>query len=298
MRLVNQKPQKCQTGSVNGSALIMTVVLTVLLSVVAVMFVLVSNLDKAATDAVTENRELDAATKSIVTIIAKQLAADVPGEPNNPQEYYDYPDISNTFLANLEPYEAGGNFYWQQISDVTDVLGNNSKYVQAEIVGEQDEITDPNQNPIADADGDGVGDSKWVKLSDVTTSKGKPVYAAVRTVDNGAMLNVNTAYLFDATSKDASKIDGRSQMQINLAALSKRGAIDLNDPNDVKVINKLRKTRSGTEDPNDLNHYENIVVWTYDLLYASHAPFDIGDELELRNRFILNHTDIDARIEP
>ena len=72
----------------------------------------------------------------------------------------------------------------------------------------------------ADADGDGVADSKWIKLDDITSNKGKPIYAAIRIVDNGGMINVNTAYKFDPNvgPADANLIDGSSQTQINLFA--------------------------------------------------------------------------------
>ena len=48
----------------------------------------------------------------------------------------------------------------------------------------------------ADADGDGVADSRWVKAPNLTTSRGKPVFVAVRIIDNAAMLNFNTAFGF------------------------------------------------------------------------------------------------------
>jgi hypothetical protein len=48
----------------------------------------------------------------------------------------------------------------------------------------------------ADADGDGVADSRWVQVPELTTSRGEPVFAAVRIIDNGAMLNLNTAHCF------------------------------------------------------------------------------------------------------
>ena len=60
----------------------------------------------------------------------------------------------------------------------------------------------------ADADGDGVADSRWVKVPGLTTSRGKSVYAAVRIIDNGAMLNLNGAHCFyqedtyDSTASD------------------------------------------------------------------------------------------------
>lgn len=48
----------------------------------------------------------------------------------------------------------------------------------------------------ADAAGDGVADSRWVRIPGLTTGKGKSVYAAVRIIDNAAMLNLNAAHCF------------------------------------------------------------------------------------------------------
>jgi hypothetical protein len=48
----------------------------------------------------------------------------------------------------------------------------------------------------ADADGDGVADSRWVQIPGLSTSRGEPVFAAVRIIDNCGMLNLNGAYCF------------------------------------------------------------------------------------------------------
>ncbi len=56
-----------------------------------------------------------------------------------------------------------------------------------------------NQMPFgarADADGDGVADSRWVRIPNLTTSRGRDVFAAVRIIDNCAMLNLNAAHCF------------------------------------------------------------------------------------------------------
>jgi hypothetical protein len=146
----------------------------------------------------------------------------------------------------------------------------------------------------ADADGDGVADSMWVKVDGITSSKGRPIYAAIRIIDNGGTLNVNTAYKFDPTDPCATRIDidGSSQRQINLAALSQRGA----NGTLAQAAGKLQTWRCGTE-PTDLLLYEQNVVWRYDSPNGAYTPFDISDELELRNRFLLNPQDICSRIE-
>jgi len=297
----------------NGSALILVVVLTSLLAIVGVMFVMVARVDRIATSAISENKTLDSAVEMVIARISQELVLDVP---RLGQEYYDYPDEENAWLASLEPYDAEPNllvddYRWRQISDVTGFLADNSydtddvdvdppgprKYIQEypeitlDTSGELDELW-------ADADGDGVADSKWIELDDITSNKGKPIYAAIRIIDNGGMLNVNTAYKFDPTG-DRDRIDGSSQTQINLAALSQRGANGTLD----NAADKLQFIRCGRgSEPSgedDIPEYERDVVWRYyqPAEGTKYTPFDISDELELRNRFLLEFEHIDTRIE-
>ena len=279
-----------------GSALILAVVLTSLLAIVGVLFLMITRIDKIATSAISENKELVFAAETIIAKISQELASDVPGSA---VEYQDYPGPEDKWLASLEPYKSGSDYYWRQISDVTGYLAGYSSNIQAKVVGEYDAITDFNNLAAnADADGDGVGDSKWIKLSDITSGKGKPIYAAIRIVDNGAMLNVNTAYKFDPTDPNATifDIDGSSQMQINLMALASRGN---NPPTSAKETSllKARANNGVGVDPLDLRRYEQSVIWSYGEPIGAYTPFDISDELEFRYRFLLNHTGIDTRLE-
>jgi len=279
-----------------GSALILAVVLTSLLAIVGVLFLMITRIDKIATSAISENKELDFAAETIIAKISQELASDVPGSA---AEYQDYPGPEDKWLASLEPYESNGNYYWRQISDVTGYLTGYSSNIQAKVVGEYDVITDFNNLVAnADADGDGVGDSKWIKLSDITSGKGKPIYAAIRIVDNGAMLNVNTAYKFDSTDPNATifDIDGSSQMQINLMALASRGVTPASSAEETALL-RARTNNGVGVDPLDLRRYEQNVIWSYGEPIGAYTPFDISDELEFRYRFLLNHTGIDTRLE-
>src|SRR4030042_4944554 len=92
-----------------GSALIIAVILTSLLAIVGVMFVMVAALDRMASSAIAENKELNLAVDSVVAEISQQLALDVPQRDSNRvelAEYYDYPGPADAWLANLEPYDA------------------------------------------------------------------------------------------------------------------------------------------------------------------------------------------------
>jgi hypothetical protein len=279
-----------------GSALIMAVVLTSLLALVGVLFVMVARVDRIATSAISENRELNFAVETVVAKISLELVLDIPGVT---AEYQDYPGPEDRWLANLEPYESGGDYYWRQISDVTGYLTGRSRDVQARVIGQYDAIADSNTAfANADADGDGVGDSKWIKLDEVTSGKGKPIYAAIRMIDNGGKINVNTAYKFDPSESDvtASDIDGSSQLHIDLLALAGRAGVPPTQAEEVSLLAARANSGLGV-DPLDLRRYEENVIWRYDEPNGPYTRCDISDELELNYRFLLNHTDIDTRLE-
>jgi len=318
-----------QSRTDNGSALILTVVLTSLLAIIGVMFIMVARVDKISTSAIIENKELNLAVDSVIAKISEQLILDTPGAADPNQEYYDYPDSANPWLASLEPYEiAPGDYRWRHISDIFEgpVSGqgllewfDTYNWMQNDVpmypvspynlrarvvlptmpvIGALDPTTTA-YPPVdfggpADADGDGVADSRWVQLPDTTGSKGESIFAAVRIIDNSAMLNVNTAYKFDPSDSNApvTDIDGSSQTQINLAELSLRGS----NGTLTTAADNLQFARCSME-PTDILAYRRNVVWRYNKPNGRYTPFDISEELELRNRFLINLPDIDTRIE-
>lgn len=280
-----------------GSALIMTVVLTVMLAIVAVMFVAVARMDMASTGNIADNKALESSVKSIIELINRQLVLDTPGVAG--QEYYDYPDANNAWLASIEPYFYSDHgtpadrdddvYNWRQISDVTNYLHQHS-------YSTTDVNTDPPGSKVikdyptitlnsgqlaenwADADGDGIADSKWFELPNMRSSKGKPIYAAVRVIDNSGMVNINTAHEFNANDPNISEIDGSGQMQINLNGLLKG----------TDSINTLHTARCGTEPSNNRAAYTQNVIWQYGEPNGNYLPFDISDELELRYRYCID----------
>jgi hypothetical protein len=273
-----------------GSALILVVVLTSLLAIIGAMFIMITRVDRMATSAISENKELDFAVESVVARISQELVLDTPGVAG--AEYYDYPGDVDKWLADLEPNNYSFPPKWHQISDVYNKFIFRSD-LDAQIILDYQNLSavgdsnNTNDYP-ADADGDGVADSKWVKLDNVTSNKGKPIYAAIRIIDNSGMLNVNTAYKFDPCSVIKKDIDGSSQAQINFFALAQRSASN--------NINQLDNMRKGDETW-DLDKYINDVVWRIVQPSGLWTPFDISDDLEIRNRFLVNQPDIDTRIE-
>jgi len=281
-----------------GSALILTVVLTSLLAIVGVLFVMATRIDRMASSAASQSRQLDYAVDTLVAQICETLAEDVPGVDDK-QEYYDFPDANNPWLAELEPYESEDEYYWRQISNLVGALTGGADDVKIKVVDEYAPVDINDAAANADADGDGVGDARWFEVPGITSGKGRPIYAAVRIVDNGGMLNVNTGWKFVPDHPDPNRVDGSSQFQINAAALGVDPA-DFWTPTEENAAYSLwwaRVERQGTEDP-CLPWYERDVIWTYaePNIYA-YTPFDVSDELELRYRYLLNHTGIDMRVE-
>jgi hypothetical protein len=267
-----------------GSALILTVVLTSLLAIVGVLFIMTTRLDKLGSSAALDNEQLELAVGSVVSQISQTLADDVPGMSGS-KNYYDYPDVDNPWLADLEPCQpSSGTYRWHQI---TNLAGHDPKRfgnVSVSLIPERAPIvvTTSDPDPNADADGDGVSDARWYRLPGVVTTKGRPVYAAVRIIDNGGMLNLNTARGWDGKGR----YDGTSQLQINLAGTVGGSIGGLDTARDLHKAGNLAA-------------YEEAIIWKYppwrpDSLFT---PFDLSDELELRYRFMLNRDGVDCRAE-
>lgn len=282
--------KKTPTGSSRGSALILTVVLTSLLAILGVLFLLTMRMDRMATSATSQNRQLDLAVETVVAQIGNVLAEDVPGVSRG-AEYYDFPDANDPWLADLEPYESGTEFYWRQISDLSGALGANARDVRIQMVGEREAIRDLVSDPNADADGDGVSDAMWFALPEIMSNRGRPIYAAIRIVDNGGMLNLNTGYWFAPQLGQKSFIDGRTPFHVNVVALGEKGATEQSRANALLQTHRI--------DPQDPNGYERDVIWRYlrPTPTSVYTPFDLSDELDLRYRFILDRQDVSTRAE-
>ena len=219
-------------------------------------------------------------------------------------EYYDYPDANDPWLADLEPYkltDAGTTkYFWRQVSDLSGAWGSSARDVLIDLVGQRDVIGDVDAaadtsdvRVDADADGDGISDAFWYELPDITSNKGKPIYAAVRIIDNGGMINLNSGYWFTPDLGRPSLIDGHSPLQINAVALGGEDLATLAD--DWTTVHGID---AADPDPG-FNMYETNVIWRYLRPYPNSlfSPFDVSDELDLRYRFILERQDIDTRAE-
>jgi len=198
----------------SGSALILTVVLTTLMAIVGAMFLFSSRIEKLSTSYLMDKKELNIAVDELVGLLSNRISNDVPGVAG--AEYYDYAGTYDTWLASNAPYFDGTGYYWPQISDVNGYFATHiasdpdfkTRNVDTKPMGipynpsvisphREIELNDDGslKPQSADADGDGIADSKWFAYR--TTGKGQMIYAAMRVIDNGGMINLNTAYEFD-----------------------------------------------------------------------------------------------------
>ncbi|MHC4445027.1 MAG: hypothetical protein ACYTA5_20710, partial [Planctomycetota bacterium] len=322
-----------------GNALIMAVAMTTLLAIIGTSFVLMSRLDRQAVKGVAEDHSLDAALEQTISIIKETLANDVVrldrigGAPSkiklldptdeNPKETlefsnepYDYPGDNDKWLASIEPYDNGSAIIWQQTSEL---FGASSKNTPARIV---DPNTPANNGRVADADGDGITDSRWRRLP-FTDAAGNSYWVAVRIFDNCGMININTAWDMTRARSDDFNSFGELLTQVNLERFYDR----LNNVVPLPagyatylpwLINeRLLSLKPGTTIPFGTNnfeqkyqdrvlmHIEDPSAWFCIELNpgdplskecVNARLFGLDDEMELRNRYCLNSRAI-SRLE-
>lgn len=179
----------------------------------------------------------------------------------------------------------------------------------------------------ADADGDGVADSRWVPIPGLNSSRGKSIYAAVRIIDNCAMLNLNAASCFYQDPQESQTTNpnsffkrawylnvddftatpnpvpytatGRYLSEINYLPFLRGSDLFLPSPNEGEYWYNIQKSKRLYDFVYDLpatpqfchNTLMNIENPGADFNY-----FDISDELEIRNRFLIT-SDAKANFE-
>lgn len=165
----------------------------------------------------------------------------------------------------------------------------------------------------ADASGDGVADSRWVIVPDLTTSRGKPVFAAVRIIDNCAMLNFNTGFGFYQNASDNrpwySKPWYVSQAHVNNNLpyesnmdfgkgigrhLSEAAYTPFLRGTDRNFVQRLMLARDPILPPTKPTQqalfpesYHSQVILNIESPGKDFLLFGIDDELEIRNRYLL-----------
>lgn len=230
--------------------------------------------------------------------------------PDNDEKFHPHLG-ADLFLASTMPEpRSGGGYVWRQISEIFPA-GANYQEVYNETRNFPVKLVPPTatppDNPAADADGDGMADSKWREIFGIAPP-GKRLFVAVRIIDNSALINVNTAWpRAEEAGVDGnlarlsdSESYGEFPHQIDLDRLLKRwGKPQFNNliRDDINRLNEYRMGAPYTGLPYDVQtiEYYNAVIRNYGWFapfapWPHFLPFDLTDELELRNRFFINTT--------
>ncbi|RKY10179.1 MAG: hypothetical protein DRP56_01585 [Planctomycetota bacterium] len=320
----------------NGSALILVVVVTVLLAVIGVMFLMVSRASEMETAAVIQNKDLGSAVDTVVARINEVLVADLFGNDDSivnndggSDDPFDAADPNDPWLCTLEPglLLSAPDYGWPHITDLWNRF--NIPAPPAPTNYQQVALDDGSgtttwwipKNPLetllydydqADADGDGVADSRWVQMPHLTTSRGEPIFAAVRIIDNCAMLNLNAAHCFYQDDPNVSPFvqpwfedsgvavpyhgnqvgSGRYLTEINYFPLLRGNDFSI-DTNWYRIQNA--KGFGDISNP-ATPELSNNVFMDIGNPALNYQYFDISDELEIRNRYILT-SKVEARFE-
>lgn len=329
-----------------GSALILVVVVTVLLAMVGIMFLMVSRVGDMMGAGTEQEYQLDQAVQAVTARIERLLMEDLFGKnltsgivdkKGGSNEPYDAPDTADPWLASLEPVlEDPGDpadptddlFRWPYISNILTSTPNYGGVVwdrrlgENAIIPEYQKASDIHPGNPADADGDGVADSVWMPFPNQTAG-GEQIYAAVRIIDNCAMLNLNTAYTFyqDSRTPDTNPSSffnrpcylnrtatqfpytraGRYLSEVNALPFLRGADLWFRDPGplDRRWYN-LMKAKRAYDFTNDLPmrpfEYDETIIENIENPGSNYSLFDINDELEIRNRFLLTSL-AEARFE-
>jgi hypothetical protein len=301
-----------------GSALILVVVVTVLLAMVGIMFLMVSRVGDMMGTGSQQEYQLDQAVGTVTTRIERILMQDLFGNgldkgiidgKGGVNESYDAPGTADPWLASLEPVFFNDNgtpddptddlYQWPYISNIVSSLAMNVNFGDRNwdrilrdgtstwatprhggIVQDYQEASSVIAEHPADADGDGVADSVWVPMGQ--TGGGEMVYAAVRIIDNCAMLNLNTAHM----TRKASAWTGQGRW---LGEVDYERFLRGTDRAVPDVVRKARLiTPPNPAAANDLfDVYHDNVIMKIENPGPAYTLFDLNDELEIRNRFLL-----------
>ncbi len=219
----------------------MAVTLTAMLAIIGSSFVLVTRLERQTVRSFATVQGMDQIEDYVIRKIQSTIAGDVvtqnqpsagPYDPVSrlrsavvggaPLNYdpFDAPGLKDPWLAPIEPvavWDSVGN-KWQTIGwqYTSDAFASNPQAI--DLLG----ALDP--KVVADADGDGIPDSRWQSLNGLQALDGKDVFVAVRIIDNCGMLNLNTAVrMYEAISNTSNQpvpdTYGWLPTQLNLLAL-------------------------------------------------------------------------------
>ncbi|AQQ09441.1 Helix-hairpin-helix motif containing protein [Sedimentisphaera cyanobacteriorum] len=321
-----------------ASAMIIVLVLMAVLAAVGLTMLSVARISNLKLTAEKKDAYTETASGVVVELIADEIAKDCSAS----SEPFDYPGPADPWLASLEPYYSGEDLNngggvvkyqnetgrdvvkWLQISkpsfadfgaesqndmnvDPPGTMKNIPDYQEfykfIDDKDEDDELTAEDIKGLpADADGDGVVDARWFEVPDMKTPAGQSYFAAVRIIDNSAMVNVNTAYFNDIEQNSGNeeyKYSGESPLCVGMNFLlntnnNKYGgpfwyAPVIPEADNIDDFHNSR-CRPGVQD-DWFSYTENAALRienTSSEGLSYYRPYSLDDEFELRHRFCIN----------
>ena len=152
----------------------------------------------------------------------------------------------------------------------------------------------------ADADGDGVADSRWVRLPGIQSSAGKNIYAAVKIIDNCAMLNLNTAHSLGDSDGDDNIDDtpddyyGKYLSEVDFSSFLR--GYDVGQSDRIRIARQTQDWTAASADIDTFGDYHDNAIMNIEMPDENYILFGITDELEMRNRYMLTSNTL-ARFE-
>jgi len=251
-----------------GSVLLLVAAVLILVFVLGLMVMEIARLDRVSTNNLSVAQDMDMVydmTLSRLRAVLKDdlgiddndtpndltddtfFAADTDDDGEN-EKPFDYPGPLDPWLASTLPEDDGSATpTWGQVSRVTEHFSDNST-TQSGVQARDVTTLSASQDQIfADADGDGIVDSKWAPAP-IPVVNGVRYEMAVRLVDSGSLVNLNAA---TAMTNDGDAMVGTGSNQprgywptnVDLSRLLKRA----NAPADVWMEELATNASSGTE---------------------------------------------------
>lgn len=331
------RPRALRRPRRRGSVLILVAAVLVLLVLIGTAYIQAARLDRLSTANINDNF-IDQVLAATLSRVASALQEDVvcncagsehflTNRAEAKDELYDYPytnhngtpgEYDDMWLASTTP---GQNYSkWPHI---TNMSATGSFLSEGDTPGSNNDVdvscealpnplsTNIENNDLADADGDGLTDSRWA-VAPIAEIRGRKYVMAVRIVDLASMLNVNVALsqLSSAgaygTGNDVPRWWYPSELDLAGFMFGVQGAPGGSAETEMKT---LLGYRMGNEGPDYATGVNLPTAWAdrynswmnagrmYGKAKDPYRLLGISDELELRYGNGLNRIDADATID-
>lgn len=197
---------------------------------------------------------------------------------------------SETAPQELSVDNTTGSYQWRRDTQVPINVSNNSSNL--------DYASRGFEKIGADADGDGIEDSKWT-WAPIRQVSGVSYVMAARIIDNSSLLNMNVAL---SQVKAKNNYDNNMPVSMNPSALDLGNFVFYNNGSstELKKLLAYRLNTSPIAIPNtdiQIDDFWSLGALLFDNYSNSYQKLGILNELELRYRNGLNNPDIKATIE-